>query len=98
MHFGFATHDSSLLRNLTVFILFALTHELIEFALGLFFRAAVFLLKNAEEFILATANLLPLVLGEFAPFLFEVSLYFVELAFDFIDIHENTPLIVDGQK
>ena len=53
------------LRNLTlVFFL----RVVIDFALRLFFGAAVFLLQDSKKLIFAAADLFPIVVGQFAPF------------------------------
>src|SRR5579863_2002249 len=64
--------------------------ELIDLALGLFFRDAVALLNPADELITFSTDALEIVVGQLAPFFLRFSRGLLPFSFNLIPVHETS--------
>src|ERR1700692_4285972 len=65
-------------------------HEIVHFSLRLLFGDAVALLDPSDELVLLTADHLPIVVGQFAPFLAKLTAELLPYPFYLIPVHNSS--------
>jgi hypothetical protein len=67
------------------------TVPVVNFLAGLIFRVAVSLLQTALELFLLPCDDIQIIVGQLAPLLFDLALYFLPVAFNSIPIPRRSP-------